>query len=84
LIVNYLYTNQAAVSLLAFVLASWNKLEILTMQKRIYYNNKQGQHLSAEKQKFTFRDVLVIALGWLFALAMVYICYLKFKFFLHH
>ena len=37
-----------------------------------------------EKDKYTFKDIMVIVFAWGIALSLVYICYLKFKFFLHH
>jgi len=33
--------------------------------------------------KYTFKDVLMIAVSWLFALAMLYIIYIKIKIFYH-
>jgi hypothetical protein len=37
-----------------------------------------------EKDKYTFKDIMIIVFAWGIALSLVYICYLKFKFFLHH
>lgn len=37
-----------------------------------------------EKDRYTFKDILIIAFAWLMALSLVYICYLKFKYYLHH
>jgi hypothetical protein len=54
------------------------------MQKRLHYPNNGMKDISGEKQKFTGKDILIIVFGWLFALSLIYICYLKFKFFLHH
>jgi hypothetical protein len=54
------------------------------MQKRIYHPDKQPAEASEEKDKYTFKDFVVIAIAWLMALSLVYICYLKFKFLLHH
>jgi len=33
-----------------------------------------------EKDKYTFKDIVIIVLAWLMALSLVYVCYLKFKF----
>lgn len=54
------------------------------MQKRIYHPDKQSDLISKEKEdKYTFKDVMVIVFAWGLALSLVYICYLKFKFFYH-
>jgi hypothetical protein len=54
------------------------------MQKRIYHTDKQTSETTQEKDKYTFKDIAIIVFAWLMALSLVYICYLKFKFFLHH
>jgi hypothetical protein len=54
------------------------------MQKRIYHPDKQTADDPTEKGKYTFRDITIIVFSWLVALSLVYICYLKFKLFLHH
>jgi len=42
------------------------------------------KNVLGEMQKFTSKDILFIVFAWLFTFSLVYICYLKFKFFLHH
>jgi hypothetical protein len=69
---------------LALVLALWHKQEMLTMQKRIHLPDKQATEASEEKDKYTFKDIAIIVFAWLMTLSLVYICYLKFRFFLHH
>jgi hypothetical protein len=54
------------------------------MQKRIYHPDRQTTGAPVEKDKYTFKDIAIIAFAWLMALSLVYISYLKFKFFLHH
>ncbi|MBB6126712.1 hypothetical protein [Mucilaginibacter lappiensis] len=54
------------------------------MQKQIYHPDKQTTEGPAEKVKFNFKDIVIIVFAWLVTLSLVYICYLKFKFFLHH
>ncbi|WP_184548078.1 hypothetical protein [Mucilaginibacter sp. FT3.2] len=54
------------------------------MQKRIYHPNRQTTDDTEDKDKYTFKDIAIIAFAWLMALSLVYICYLKFNFFLHH
>ncbi|NHA02816.1 hypothetical protein G7092_03370 [Mucilaginibacter sp. HC2] len=54
------------------------------MQKRIHLSDKQATQTPEEKGKYTFKDIAIIVFAWLMTLSLVYICYLKFKFFLHH
>jgi hypothetical protein len=54
------------------------------MQKEIYHPDKETPEAPADKEKYTFKDIAIIFFAWLMALSLVYICYLKFKFFLHH
>ena len=54
------------------------------MQKRIYRpDNAPEAALKEKDNKYTFKDVMVIVFAWGIALSLVYICYLKFKFFFH-
>ena len=53
------------------------------MQKRLHYLSKETKNIPREKQRFTCKDIVVIVFAWLFALSLIYLCYLKFKFFLH-
>jgi len=55
------------------------------IQKRIYHPDNGTDATSKGKEdKYTFKDVMIIVFGWLMALSLVYICYLKFQIFLHH
>lgn len=54
------------------------------MQKRIHLPDKQATDASEEKDKYTLKDIAIIVFAWLMTLSLVYICYLKFRFFLHH
>jgi len=42
-----------------------------------------GKQMKKQQLKYTFKDVLTIACLWLFALAMLYIIYIKIKTFYH-
>ncbi len=53
------------------------------MQKRIFHPDKQTTDTPDERDKYTFKDIAIIVFAWLIALSLVYVCYLKFKFFLH-
>jgi hypothetical protein len=50
------------------------------MQKRIDRQLKTGP---GGQRKDTVKEIAMIVFVWLIALSLVYICYLKFKFFLH-
>jgi hypothetical protein len=54
------------------------------MQKRIYKPDKQSAEAPEKKDKYTFKDISVIVFGWLMALALVYIVYLKIQILHHH
>jgi len=69
---------------LSFWHAAANKSNQM-IQKRIYHPDNGTDATSKGKEdKYTFKDVMIIVFGWLVALSLVYICYLKFQIFLHH
>jgi hypothetical protein len=53
------------------------------MQKRIYQPDQQTPGAPEKKDKYTFKDIMVIVFAWLMALGLVYIVYLKIQM-LHH
>jgi len=58
--------------------------DIVTMQKRIYQPYKQMAGAPKKKDKYTFKDIMVIVFAWLMALGLVYIVYLKIQMLHHH
>jgi hypothetical protein len=54
------------------------------MNRKTYNLDKGENHMPEEKDRYTFKDITIIVFAWLMALSLVYICYLKFTFYLHH
>jgi len=54
------------------------------MQKRIYQSDKQMAEAPQKKDKYTFKDIVIIVFAWLIALSLVYIVYLKIQMLHHH